>query len=527
MSPSHASRRPLGLCSPYLAPTHNSSASSSTQTLPMPYPRRSLGLCHPALATSASAEPSRPTFAPADPSGSALPSPAPSPNPGSLASSSPCGAPPTAPNALVPYAVPRVSAVLPSQDPNVFVANVIAGSVLRAFPVRPRGRVQNTDDDIILSVFRPFVPAPMRFLTWITPFGIANIANHQYLPAADQAKARAAIINSLKSSSLSTYSAGPKRFTQYCDRAGIPEDLRMPAEPFLLCCFIADSIGKHGLPSAKNWLNGVAFWHHVNFAPWFGGEPCVKKVLRAVDKEKKFVRPPRGPILREHMLCLRSNLDLSSPRGAAFWALATAAFFGCRRLGELTIPSIKGFDSRYHASRSAPISRSAYDGRDFISIHLPWSKSTREAGVSLIIISTDDDLCPVRAWDNHVQVNHSPPPNTPIFAYRDDSSWKPIVKTSFLSFLSNLFRVAKLEQVFGHSFRVGGTLFWLTLGLEPEMVMKIGGWTSSCFLIYWRKLESVLPPAISRVLDKAFASFCARNGFEDEVDAEIGFIGAK
>nr|GAT47473.1 DNA breaking-rejoining enzyme [Mycena chlorophos] len=534
MPPSHPSRRPSGLCSPYLAPSRPQSTPAAASTLSFrapPMKRIPLRLSHPALATFAPADLPRPKSTPADPSRSPSPPPVPNGTP-ALAMSPPL---PTHPNssaltisskAPVPYAVPRISGLLPPQDPSSFVANVITGSVLQAFPVLPRGRRPNTDDDIVLSVFRPFVPAPMRFLAWITPYGLSNIANHIYLPAADQAKARAAILNSLKDSSLSTYAAGPKRFTQYCDRAGIPEELRMPAEPFLLACFLADSIGKHGLSSAKNWLNGVAFWHHVNFAPWSGSDVCVKKVLRAVDKDKKFVRPPRGPILAEHMRCLRSNLDLSSPRDAAFWSLATSAFYGCRRLGELTVPSVKAFDKRYHASRTAPISSSSLDGRDFLSIHLPWSKSTREAGVSLILTSTHDDLCPVWAWHNHTRVNHSPSADTPLFAYRDAASWKPIVKTSFLSFISNLFRTAKLEQVFGHSFRVGGTLFWLSLGLEPEMVMKIGGWSSNCFLIYWRKLESVLPPAISRALDKSFSAFCARNGFEDEVDAEIDFVAA-
>nr|GAT43484.1 predicted protein [Mycena chlorophos] len=527
--PSTTTSRPrwLDFHSPYLvAPSPQRAASPPPQPkLPGLTAKPSFlnGLVHPFLV-----QPTQLPHPMASPTTSLAPGhpPIPSAPPPVPVAPSPSTALVHAPGQSTVFAPPRVSGVLPSQDAPSFVGDVISGAVVRAFPVMPRGRHPNTDDDIRLSIFRPFVPAPARLLSWVTPWGLANIANHQYLPAADLAKARAAIVSSLKESSLSTYAAGPKRFTQYCDRAGIPEELRMPAEPFLLCCFIADSYGKHGRPSAKNWLNGVAFWHHVNFAPWYGSDTSVKKVLQAVDKDKKFVRPPRGPILREHMLCLRSNLNLSDPRDAAYWALATAAFFGCRRLGELTIPSVKAFDSRYHASRNAPASFSSYDGRDFISIHLPWSKATQEAGVSLILMSTDDDLCPIWAWNNHTRVNDSPPPDTPIFAYRCGSSWKPIVKTSFLSFLSNLFRVAKLEQVFGHSFRVGGTLLWLSLGLEPEMVMKIGGWSSNCFLIYWRKMESVLPPAMTRVLDKAFKSFCAKNGFEDEVDADMDFVHA-
>ncbi|KAF7315438.1 hypothetical protein MIND_00058700 [Mycena indigotica] len=222
-------------------------------------------------------------------------------------------------------------------------------------------------------------------------------------------------------------------------------------------------------------MNGLAHWHHINFAPWFGKETSVKKVLRAVDKDNKFSRPPRGPVSITHMRAIRDSLDLASPRGAAFWALACAAFWGCRRLGELTLAT-KTFDPKHDASRSAPISRSTRAGREVLSIHLPWTKTTGCAGGTLILTATNDDLCPIRAFDNHTAVNHSPEHETPLFAFRDDSPrapgpWLPVVKTAFLSFISSIFRAANLEQVFGHSFRIGGRL---DIYLFPHILAEVG-----------------------------------------------------
>ncbi|KAF7300864.1 hypothetical protein MKEN_01312600 [Mycena kentingensis (nom. inval.)] len=391
------------------------------------------------------------------------------------------------------FDTPRISGFSVPPDDHTFAADVATSALLSAFPDPPKSRRPKQGDAHVPSPLRPFVPAQMPALAWQTPYGTSFLGSRRYLPPSHMALARAAISNSLAKSSKSSYAAGLLRFTQYCDRNSIPESMRMPAEPFLLRCFLADSIGSHGLKSAKNWLNGIAHWHHVNVAIWYGKDPSVKHVLRAVDKDGKFIRPPRGPVSIEHMRCIRDNLDLTTPKGAAYWALSCAAFWGCRRLGELTILSNNAFDPAHDVSRSAHITRSSTAGRSVVTIHLPWTKTTGSAGGSLILTSTDDDLCPVCAFDNHIAVNHSPNEHTPLFAYRSDDGWIPPVKAPFLAFLCALFRTAKLDQVFGHSFRIGGSVFLLCSGVEPEIVMKIGGWSSTCFLIYWRKLETLIP----------------------------------
>nr|GAT43274.1 predicted protein [Mycena chlorophos] len=287
-------------------PTRLATSPGPRAANPQPQ-RRAPTFCHvhrdkpaPSAATSAVAPASRPSLT--------VNPPAAYPPPSS----------PTAPS------TPAQTLTGPRKD-ELFVAAVIGGAVTRAFPTTPRSRAPKTVDTYAPSVFRPLLPAPMRLLGWSTTFGLSFIANHPHIPAEEQAKARAAIVNSLALASLSSYAAGPLRFTQFCDRIAVPEHLRMPAEPYLLCCWIADSIGSHGLSSAKGWLNGVAFWHHVNLAPWYGDEPGVKKTLRAIDKDKVFVRPPRPPLSISHLQCIRDNLDITTPFGAAQWALASAA----------------------------------------------------------------------------------------------------------------------------------------------------------------------------------------------------------
>ncbi|KAJ7810374.1 hypothetical protein B0H14DRAFT_3757670 [Mycena olivaceomarginata] len=112
-------------------------------------------------------------------------------------------------------------------------------------------------------------------------------------------------------------------------------------------------------------------------------------------------------------------------------------------------------------------------------------------------------LCPVTAFDHHEGINHSPPPNTPPFAFRSDAGWRHLTKDLFLQSSAAIFRSSGLDLVFGHSYRIGGSLELLTAGVAPEVVMKIGGWTSLCFLIYWRRLERISPLAnTSRVASR-------------------------
>ncbi|KAF7323828.1 hypothetical protein MKEN_00604100 [Mycena kentingensis (nom. inval.)] len=392
---------------------------------------------------------------------------------------------------------PEINLCVRRSSESLFLHNIVPH--LRYACPPPRPDVPDSATPYAPPPSAPHVPATHRFLAWQTPAGMAAQAKRSNIPPRAQALGMAEIASGLCKSTLNSYAAGPLRFTQWCDDNTIPEDERLPADPFLLCCFVASAAGKKSGSCASNWLNGLALWHHINFLPWYGDDSCVQKVVRSVEKKgAAFKRPLRGPVSVEHLRLLKTKLDLSAPRDAAYWALSLCAFWGCRRLGELTLITKNGFDAQHDLSRDADIRRSSQAGRRVVSIHIPWTKTTGTRGGTLILTSTDDDLCPVAALDNHLAVNSAPPANTPFFAFLENTSWKPVVKDAFLFFISRVFREGDLEQVFGHSFRIGGASFLLALGIDPDIVMKIGGWTSTCFLIYWRKLEKIIPLHLSR-----------------------------
>jgi hypothetical protein len=71
--------------------------------------------------------------------------------------------------------------------------------------------------------------------------------------------------------------------------------------------------------------------------------------------------------------------------------------------------------------------------------------------------------------------------------------WCMITKDTLIKSSTQVFKAAGLEAVFGHSYHIGGSLDLLLASVTPKIIIKLGGWTSLCFLLYWRHLEHVIP----------------------------------
>ncbi|KAJ7686497.1 hypothetical protein B0H17DRAFT_940379 [Mycena rosella] len=416
----------------------------------------------------------------------------------------PLSAPPSArhPSHSVPYVLVDSSGKLPDLSPAHFVDDHILASTRASLPHNSLLDVRHATALSLLakvarrpakhnklssSEFRLHVPADCRVLLWTSPHSLAAHSAMQDvgISLSWQRRIFETLLLTHVTETRESYGAGLLRFAQFCNREMIGESARMPADRFLLTAFVADAIGSCSGKSIRNWLSGLRLWHLFNDAPWHGDEGWLPALKKSADRSGiAFKRPPRGPITREHLRAFRTSLDLGSEFGAAAWSVALSAFWGCRHLGELLIRSASKFSTLHDMCRSTHISRSRVDA----------------------------DLCPVAAWDNHERVNHTPPPDTPLFAFRSSLGWKPLTKDIFLRVSSTVFKSGQLDLVFGHSYRIGGSLELLSAGVAPEVVMKIGGWSSLCFLIYWRRLEQILPLAITRAWDARIRDFATAHG---------------
>ncbi|KAJ6492098.1 hypothetical protein C8R45DRAFT_1212931 [Mycena sanguinolenta] len=381
-----------------------------------------------------------------------------------------------------------------------------------------RARKPRAGNELLPSIHRPHVPADRRVLLWTSPH---SFALHDRLSVANigsdlQAKIFEGLLRATTEATRETYGAGILRFHQFCDRNSIGERARMPADRVLLSAFIAESLGTCSGKCIRNWVNGLRLWHIFNDAEWHGDEGWVPSLKKAGDRAGvPFKRPPRGAITKHHLRAVRAGLDLSTGFGAAVWSCTTALFWGCRRAGELTIKSVNKFDPQHDTCRETRTSSTKVRGHDVINFHIVWTKTTTILGGECVltqVLGEDADLCPTWAFLNHITINDAAPPLTPIFAFREHSLWRPLTKDHFLRTTTALHTSAGLETVFGHSYRIGGSVELLLAGVEPEMIMKLGGWTSLCFLIYWRRLEQILPARIIAAWDSKIKQFASRHG---------------
>ncbi len=363
------------------------------------------------------------------------------------------------------------------------------------------------------SHLRPPVLAGSRLSAWRTPFALRQRSSLEAsLPKPLVDHSYRAVQNSLAPATRSNYGTGILRFTQFCDSWKISEEDRMPASAALLAAFVSCHIGSYSGKTIKSWLSGIRSWHIMNRAPWHGDDNWLQLARTAATKMgTAFKRPLRPPVSLNHLHVLRQHLNLALPFHAAIWATALVTFFGCRRLGETTVKSFASFDPLYHAARTALVTfRDLPNGSCSASFRIPWTKTTKQDGATIIITSRDDELCPVSALRNHLSVNHNAPSSMSFFAYRNhDSSFSHMLRAHFLNFVTGVWKNSSLDAVAGHSFRIGGVVILLLAGVSPEVVAATGGWTSLAFLLYWRRLEEIIPLCTSNAYNQTQISSLA------------------
>jgi hypothetical protein len=96
-----------------------------------------------------------------------------------------------------------------------------------------------------------------------------------------------------------------------------------------------------------------------------------------------------------------------------------------------------------------------------------------------------------------------------------------MTKYRFMDFCTDVWSRAALAHVLGHSFRIGGAVELLLAGVPPEIVAATGGWTSLAFLLYWRRMEEILPMSTSKAYQRSHVDALAKIFEKFRVDNHI------
>ncbi|KAJ7225228.1 hypothetical protein B0H12DRAFT_1002157, partial [Mycena haematopus] len=203
------------------------------------------------------------------------------------------------------------------------------------------------------SPLRPHCTADERIFRWrgvnTPPLSVIDDPVIRFLAsAASQASLR----------DTGGYGSGLRKFHLFCDIFSIPESARLPASFELLHSFalwaatdpslVAPAVlldtpfEPVSIDTVNKYLSAVRAWHIAQGWPPPLSEPDFERItwsLRGLRNLQGTARkqPVRPPITLQMMRALRAVLDLDDPFDACTWAMATCAFWGMMRFGEVSV----------------------------------------------------------------------------------------------------------------------------------------------------------------------------------------------
>ena len=178
--------------------------------------------------------------------------------------------------------------------------------------------------------------------------------------------------------------------------------------------------------------------------------------------------------LKKHWTPRKSDPDI-----IMLWAAAVLCFFGFFRAGEITIPTVSGFDHSKHLAWG-DVATDDVNNPQSLRVHLKRSKTDQLGkGIDIYIGKTDDPLCPVTAIMAYMAIRGP----TPV-AFFKLSNGHPLTKSAFMNKIrAGLQAIGFPESDFaGHSFRIGAATTAANAGIEDSVIRTLGRWSSSAFI---------------------------------------------
>ncbi|KAJ7713417.1 DNA breaking-rejoining enzyme [Mycena metata] len=203
-------------------------------------------------------------------------------------------------------------------------------------------------------------------------------------------------------------------------------------------------------------------------------------------------RPMRPPITIEMMRALKAVLNLDDSFDACIWAEASCAFWGMMRFGEVSVSSRDAFNGAKHLKRKDILFGYDRNHKRYARLDLPDAKTAKRGEIQHVFLTEQEGLCPLEALDNLRRVVPAGP-DDPLFSWRDThGDVRPMVKSKAIERINAILSAWGWGTAFGHSFRIGGASFFLSLGINPEIVRLAGSWRSMAYETYIRAFEQVV-----------------------------------
>lgn len=338
------------------------------------------------------------------------------------------------------------------------------------------------------------------------------------------------LLNIANQASLDTstdYGSGLRKFHLFCDIFSIPERERLPASFALLHSFalwavtdpdpgdVAFADGTIfetvSVATMNKYLAAVRAWHIAQGWPAPLSDNDHKRLefsIRGIAKLQgnKRRRPPCPPITLPMLRALRAHLNMKDSFDACVWAMATSAFFGLMRFGEVSVSSRSAYSKDRCLSRGSCLLTVDTDGRPYARLRLPHAKTAKPREYQDVFLVQEAGLCPLEALKNLALVSPAGC-DDPLFSWRDKSGHvRPMLKVPALTQINSILTACGYGNAFGHSFRIGGASFYLAKGVPAEIVRLHGRWRSLAYEAYIRAFEQI---SSSHLADRSVVGLAA------------------
>ena len=201
--------------------------------------------------------------------------------------------------------------------------------------------------------------------------------------------------------------------------------------------------------------------------------------------ERLAVTPSTLKLLRHELQ--KSNWPLAKKR--LTWLIATVAFNGSFRIGELLATENNHFDPQTCLmGRDISIEKWQQEGENLKLLKV-WLKSPKELkfgkGLMVEVFETKTQLCPVAALEKWKKVSKiASTGSKPAFRLENGLLYTCKQFNKDLEKLLGKHIDYKSTKILSHSFRAGLATAMAKLGYSDEEICKIGRWNSSAFVNY-------------------------------------------
>lgn len=284
-------------------------------------------------------------------------------------------------------------------------------------------------------------------------------------------------------STCKTYRSHLKSYLGFCMKMNYRP---VPVEPAVLCRYIGFLARNLRYNSIKQYLNIITIIHkECGYAFQLSESWLSQSLLRGIKREKGNEVTKKLPLTPQHLLLIRSCLNLESPSDANFWAACLVGFFGFLRRANLLPQSAAAHKPTVNLSR---VHFSPHSWGLAVKIVHSKTNQFKEREIIIALPSLPGhQLCPVSAILRAFALTPTVPALGPAFWHVQAAGLQPLTKSQFARKLSTTLVELGFpaDKYSGHSLRRGGASWALACGIPAEIIQLMGDWKSSCFMGYF------------------------------------------